>query len=323
MFKFLVRRLLQMIATLWGVTTVLFFMFRFMPGDPTAFMLSPQMTRETKQRIIERWGLNEPLWQQYIGYIQNVARLDFGQSFHSQQPVTDIIITFLPNTLILMFVALILGYVFGISLGILAGWYRGTRFENNIVISALLSQSIPSFWIAVLVLWIFSFELNIIPATGVSSIGVEQTALIDLYLSWDFWRHLIAPASVLGFAYLGYPLLIMRNSMLEVLAEDFIKMCKAKGLSEREIMFKHAARNSFLPVLTVVAINIGYAVAGSVLIETVFGWPGIGRKMVNAVLFRDYPVAQGLFMMLAGVVIIMNFVADIAYGYLDPRVRYD
>ncbi|MDY6819516.1 MAG: ABC transporter permease [Halobacteriales archaeon] len=321
--QFFVRRVGQLILTLWAVGTVLFFLFRLMPGDPTAYIISPQMDAEARQAIIASYGLNQPLHIQYIKFLENLAQLNLGRSFHSNEQVTSILLTYLPNTLILMLSAFVIAYIIGITAGVFTGWYRGSRFEKTAVFTALIGRSIPSFWTGILLLWIFGAGLGWIPQSGMTSMGANPSSFWAMVFSVDFLWHLIGPGAVLAFYYLGYPLLIMRNSMLETLAEDFIDVCRAKGLTERAIMFKHAARNAMLPVLTAAAIALGFAVGGSVLIETVFAWPGIGREMIRAVLRRDYPVAQGAFLMLASSVIIMNFVADLLYGMFDPRVTYD
>ncbi|MFO8114049.1 MAG: ABC transporter permease [Halorubrum sp.] len=323
--SFVVRRTLQLVVTLWAVGTVLFGLFRLMPGDPTSYVVSSQMTQEARRQLIESYGLNDPLYIQYIRFLENLVVLNFGQSFHSNQPVTDIIATYLPNTLVLMLTAFVIAYAIGITLGVLSGWYRGSRFERSTVITALTARSVPTFYVGLIVLWIFGATFGVIPMSGMTSLGTGggSTGFLDMVFSVDFVRHLVAPAAVLAFYYMGYPLLIMRSSMLEVLSEDFIDVCRAKGLKERTIMFKHAARNALLPIITAAAIALGYAVGGSVLIETVFAWPGIGREMVRAVLRRDFPVAQGTFIVLATTIIFLNFLADLAYGYLDPRVTYD
>ncbi|KYH24312.1 dipeptide transporter permease DppB [Halalkalicoccus paucihalophilus] len=321
--NFIIRRTIQLVVTLWAVGTVLFGLFRLMPGDPTSYVVSSQMTQEARQQLIASYGLDQPLHIQYIKFLENLIVLEFGQSFHSNEPVTDIIVTYLPNTLVLMLTAFIAAYLIGITLGVLSGWYRGSRFERSTVITALVARSVPTFYVGLIVLWIFGAGLGVIPMSGMSDLGTGGGSFLEMMFSLDFLHHLLAPALVLGFYFMGYPLLIMRSSMLEVLSEDFIDVCRAKGLKERTIMFKHAARNALLPIVTAAAIALGYAVGGSVLIETVFAWPGIGREMVRAVLRRDFPVAQGTFMVLATTIIFLNFVADLAYGYLDPRVTYD
>lgn len=321
--NFFIRRTFQLFVTLWAVATALFMLFRLMPGDPTSYIISPQMSPEVRKQIIAQYGLNDPLHIQYIRYMENLIQLDLGRSFTKKEPVMETLVTFLPNTLVLMLSAFFVAYLVGVTLGVLTGWYRGSTFEKSTVVVALVGRSIPSFWVGILVLWVFGATLGWIPMSGMTSIGTNSTGFIDRVTSLDFLHHLIAPMLVLAFYYMGYPLLIMRNSMLETLSEDFIDICRAKGLTERTIMFRHAARNAMLPVLTAAAIAVGFAIGGSVLIETVFGWPGIGREMIRAVLRRDYPVAQGTFLVLAFAVVFMNFIADLLYGVLDPRVTYE
>ena len=321
--NFFVRRTVQMVVTLWAIATALFGLFRLMPGDPTSYIISPQMTPEVRRQIIDSYGLNDPLWVQYLRFIENLATLNLGRSFNSNEPVADIVTTYLPNTLVLMLTAFFFAYLVGVTMGVLTGWYRGTDFEKSSVVVALVGRSVPSFWVGILVIWVFGATLGLIPLSGMTSIGSQPESFWAMVFSLDFLHHMVAPVVVLAFYYMGYPLLIMRNSMLETLSEDFIDICRAKGLTDRAIMFRHAARNALLPVLTAAAIAVGYAVGGSVLIETVFGWPGIGREMIRAVLRRDFPVAQGTFLVLATSVVFMNFVADLLYGVLDPRVTYD
>jgi peptide/nickel transport system permease protein len=321
--NFFVRRTVQLVVTLWAIASALFMLFRLMPGNPTSYIISPQMTPEVRRQIIASYGLNDPLWVQYVRYIENLATLDLGRSFQTNAEVSSIVLNYLPNTLVLMFTALILAYAMAIPLGVMTGWYRGSRFEKTTVVTALVGRSVPSFWVGILVIWVFGANLGIIPLSGMTSIGTEPAGFLDMVTSVDFLHHMVAPVLVLAFYYMGYPLLIMRNSMLETLSEDFIDICRAKGLSERAVMFRHAARNAMLPVITAAAIAVGFAVGGSVLIETVFGWPGIGREMIRAVLRRDYPVAQGTFLVLALSVVFMNFVADLLYGVFDPRVTYE
>jgi peptide/nickel transport system permease protein len=312
-----------MLVTLWAVGTVLFFLFRLMPGDPTAYILAPGMDAETRAQIIANYGLNEPLHIQYIKFFQNALMLDFGRSFHTNEPVAQVIVNYLPNTLVLMLTAYVLAYSVGITAGVFAGWNRGSNFERGGVFVALMGRSIPRFWVGIVVLWIFGAWLGVIPMSGMRSMGTVPGSFLDTILSLDFLWHMIGPVLTLGFYFTGYPLLIMRNSMLETLSQDYITLARAKGLSERQVMFNHGARNAMLPVITAAAIAFGFAVGGQVLVEEVFGWPGIGREMIRAVLRRDYPVAQATFLVLASSVIFMNFIADILYGFFDPRVTYD
>lgn len=321
--NFVIRRFGQLVVTLWIIATMLFAMFRLMPGDPTSYVVSGDMTPEQRAALIESYGLNEPLYIQYVEFLRSLVTLNFGVSFHSRRAVSDIISIYLPHTLLLMLTAFVIAYTLGVVFGVVAAWTRGQGSEKGLVVLALIQRSFPSFWVGLIALWIFGAQLELIPMSGMTSGDFNPDSTFEMVTSTDFLKHLMTPAAVLGFYFMGYPLLLMRNNMLEVLGEDFIDVCRAKGLSERAVMFKHAARNALLPVVTAAAIALGYAVGGSVLIETVFGWPGIGREMIRAVLRRDYPTAQGTFVVLASAVVIMNFAADLVYGWLDPRVTYD
>ncbi len=321
--NYAIRRTGQLLFTIWVIGTVLFAMFRMMPGDPTAFIVDTQMDPEQQQALIERYGLDAPMHVQYYEFFMQILTLDLGLSFHSRRPVSDIIAIYLPNTLVLMLTAFLLAYVFGVTAGVIAAWMRGSNREKGLVVIALIQRSFPTFWVGLVVLWVFGAYLDVIPMSGMTSRDHRAESFFSMILTLDFLWHLMAPAVVLAFYAMGYPLLLMRNNMLEVLSEDFIDVCRAKGLRERTVMFKHAARNALLPIVTAAAIAVGYAVGGAVLVETVFSWPGLGREMVRAVVRRDYPVAQGTFILLAGTVVFMNFVADLLYSWLDPRVTYD
>lgn len=320
--SYTVKRFIQFVVTIWALITTIFIGFRVMPGDPTAYIVSPYLDADARQQIIANYGLNEPLYIQYLKFIESVLNGNLGYSFHSNQPVADIIATYLPASLVLMLVATLIAYSIGIIFGVYAGWNRGSAGEKGVVLTALTGRSFPAFWTGIVGLWMFGSYLGWLPMTGMSNIGGGKEPLIQLMFTVEFWRHMILPVLVLSFYYMGYPLLIMRSSMLDVVGEEYINLCRAKGLSERAIMFRHAARNAMLPTITASAIAIGFAVGGNVLVETVFGWPGIGRELVNSVLRRDYPVAQGIFLVFSAVVVFMNLVADLVYGWFDPRVTY-
>jgi peptide/nickel transport system permease protein len=319
--NYLARRIVMMAVSLFVVITILFFLFRMAPGDPLAAMVSPRMTEEVKQRVIERFGLNEPLWKQYLLYLEGAVQADFGVSFYYNRPVRAIVADRLINTLSLMLSAFAVSYLIGTYAGAVLGWIRGTDMERGLMLGILLMRSTPVFWTGMVVLYIFSFQLGWFPIGGMRGVTASYSGPVSKLLSVDFLYHLVLPVFTLSTYYTGLPLLLMRNNLLEVLSEDYIKTAKAKGLSSRRVMIHHAARNALLPVVTAFAIAIGFAVGGQVLIETVFSWPGLGREMVKASLRSDYPVAQGSFALLSVIVISMNFVADLAYTYLDPRVR--
>lgn len=319
--KYVARRLLLMVASLFVVITILFFLFRLVPGGPMAAMMSPRMTPEVQQRIAEQYGMNEPLWKQYFLYVWNILHLDFGSSFYYSQSVTSLIADRFLNTMSLMLTAFLVAYVLGIYLGAHLGWIRGTGKERAGMVTVLFLRSMPVFWTGMIVLYVFAFKLDLFPIGGMRSVTANYSGPVEKFLSLDFLYHLVLPVLALSVYYMGLPLLLMRNNLLELLSQDYINTARAKGLSNRRILFHHAVRNAILPVVTAFAIAIGFAVGGQVLIETVFSWPGLGRAMVKASLRSDYPVAQAAFILLSAIVIVMNFVADIAYTYLDPRVR--
>lgn len=321
--EFVVRRIAQLILTFWVFVTILFVLFRAAPGDPTSMYVTQGMSPAAREATIERLGLNRPLHTQYVDYIGQLLSGDFGTSFRYNEPVWDILVVKFWNTIILMGSALVLAYVLGITFGALLGWYRGTTFERGGIVVALMARSSPEFWTGIIVLSIFSFWLGLFPSGGMRAIGTETGSFVGRYLAWDFVYHMILPMMAGAIYYMATPMLLMRNTMLDVLKADFIEIKKAEGLPEHQILFRHAARNSVLPLVTVMAIVSGTAIGGSLIIETVFNWPGMGREMVESIHYNDYPVAMGTFFLMGSVVIMMNFVADLAYGYLDPRVQYD
>ena len=322
--EYVVRRLLQLVLTLWAFVTVLFVLFRMVPGDPTTQFVMQYPTPEEREARIEELGLNEPLYVQYYEYLSQLLRGEFGDSAHYREPVGEIIFPFFLNTIVLMFTALLIAYTIGVLFGAAMGWYRGSRFERGGIVAVLVARSSPEFWIGIILVWVFVFQLGLLPRSGIGSYGGELTLnFVDRYVNVDFLRHLILPALTGAIFYMATPALLMRNTMLEVLKADFIEIKKAEGLPERTVLYKHAARNSILPLVTVVAIATGAAMGGSVIIETVFNWPGIGREMVASVQRNDYPMAMATFFLMGTAVIVMNFVADMAYLYLDPRVKYE
>ena len=321
--QFVARRVAQLVVTYWVFVTILFILFRAAPGDPTSMFVSQGMSAEARQQTIKRLGLDEPLYVQYLEYISQLLTGEFGISFRYNEPVWDILVIKFWNTILLMGAALVLAYVIGITVGSLLGWYRGTYFERGGIIVALMARSSPEFWTGIIVLAVFSFWLGIFPSGGMRTVGTQTGSFLGRYLAWDFIYHMILPMIAGAIYYMATPMLLMRNTMLDVLKSDFIEIKKAEGLSENRILFRHAARNSVLPVVTVIALVSGTAIGGSLVIETVFNWPGMGREMVQSINYNDYPVAMGTFFSMGSVVIMMNFFADIAYGILDRRVKYD
>lgn len=321
--SFLLSRLLQTALVLWVVATLLFLIFRLMPGDPLVAYIDPTFTEELEQTLRRQFGLDQPLHVQYAVYLRNLVRGEFGRSFFSREPVSQVVWQVLPNTLVLTLSALLLAYTVGILGGATLAAKRGSWVETWGIPGVLATRAAPEFWVGMLALAIFSFNLNWFPSSGTTNPGTVYTGWWAQVFSWDFLRHLTLPALTLALYLQGLPTLLMRSTMLEVMDEDFITFCRMRGLPERTILLRHAARNALLPVVTAFALGIGYSIGGNVIIENVFSWPGLGRTLVRAVAAKDYPVAQAAFFIIALVMILMNFVADLLYSLLDPRVSYE
>jgi peptide/nickel transport system permease protein len=321
MRTFIFIRILTAIFTLYAVTTLMFFMFRFVPGDPTTMFIQENLSEENIARQKALWGLDKPLWYQYVFYMKNLVTGDFGVSFLENRPVLTLISSKIWNTISLMapatFVTVLLGGMFGAFIG----WRRGSRIEKWTVVSNLILRSMPVYWMGIILLMIFSYKLGLTPSGEMRTPGTPETSFLQTYLCWDFLYHLLLPLATVILYNVGGPLLLMRSSMIEVKGEDFLEFLRAKGLRERNIVHR-AARNAILPMVTYIAVWVGFLFEGQVLVETIFAWPGIGREIVRGILSFDYPIVQGAFFILALVVIVMNLLTDVLYGYLDPRIVY-
>lgn len=318
--KYILKRLTLTAFALWVVITILFLMFRLLPGDPGTSMVALDMPQEVRQRIRMRFGLTEPLYVQYYKYMINLVQGDLGISFRYMTPVTNLLIDKTLNTLALTMTSMMLAFIVGPLIGAFLAWNRGTSTDTMGILLTLVFRSMPAFWVGMIALMIFSFQLGWFPTGGMRSASYSsQGALFARYLSADFLWHLALPLTVSTLYYISLPVFIMRNSMIEILGADFIQLARAQGIPEHRILFGHAARNSLLPVVHLAAVALGFAFGGSVIIETIFSWPGVGRLMWTAVTEQDYPLAQGAFLMLSTVIMTMNFFADVISVYIDPR----
>ena len=319
---YLAQRLLLAALTTLVLASLMFVLFRLLPGDPSMTVLSPALDPRVQQDLRQRFGLDRPLAEQYVVYMAQLLRGDLGVSFQSGAPVSRVILERLPSTLFLMVPALLLAYALGISVGAYLAWKRGSRLDLLVTAGSILFRSAPIFWVAILFILAFAVKIPLFPTGHMRTPGQEAEGLWETYVSLDYLHHLVLPLTCMAIYYGCYPLLVMRTAMLEVLGEDFIEHCRARGLSERRVLYCHALRASLLPVATSVSLLAAYAVAGSVLLETVFSWPGLGRLMVRAVVDSDYPVAQGAFLLIGILAVLGNLIADVLYGFLDPRIRY-
>lgn len=321
MQAFIFRRTLYTLMTLFAVATILFFIFRMLPGDPTAQVISPALDEAAQARLRQAYGLDKPLHQQYLLYLKNMATLEWGRSFATSRPVYEMVAYRFWNTIFLMGAGLAFTLVIAIGLGMVMAWRRNGMLDVGATVTALIMQSAPPFVTGILLLMGLSYRLDLFPTGGMLSPGIPLQSGFGLLLSADFLHHLVLPTITVGVYYLATPMLIMRDSMLELLGSDFIELAQAKGLRPAAVMIRHAARNALLPVITVSSVMVGFAIGGQVIVEQVFSWPGMGQLMVQAASSRDYPVAQATFLLLAVLVIFLNLLADISYGFLDPRVK--
>ena len=320
--RFVATRLLHSLFVLWSVVTILFLMFRLMPGNPLASYINETLNEEQQQELIRSFGLDRSLWEQYVIYLANLLRGELGLSFHQRTPVIDIVFGVLPNTLALTFAGVLLAYAFGVTVGAYLAWKRGTWIEGVAIPVVLATRAAPELWVGMVLLAVFSFSLGWLPAGGANSAGAFYGSEFARMTSLDFLRHLALPAITMALYLQGLPLLLMRSTMLDVMHEEFITMARMKGFSQWRIVIRHAARNAMLPVVTAFALGLGATISNNVVIEVVFSWPGLGRLLVQAVSTSDYPLAQGAFLLIAMVLIAMNLVADLLYTLLDPRVSH-
>mgnify|MGYP002713048495 CR=1 FL=1 len=315
-------KLAQFIFVLWAVVTILFLIFRLMPGNPLAAYIDPTFTQEQQAELLRQFGLDRPLYEQYFIYLGNVLQGELGDSFFYRAPVWQLVWDVFPNTVLLTVTALVVAYIAGILGGSLLAWKRGTRIEAAAIPMVLTTRGMPDFWLGMIMLAVFAFSLGWFPSGGSLSAGATFDNWFDRYTSADFLSHLALPVITLAIYLHGLPLLLMRSNMLDVLEDDFVTMARIKGLSEWTVIVRHAARNALLPLATAFAFTVGSTIASSVVIETVFSWPGLGRLLVKAVSAGDYPLAQGAFLLIAIIIITMNLVADMLYSLLDPRVAH-
>lgn len=323
MTRFLVRRFLQMIPLLIGISILVFLIIRLAPGDPTSVYIDPNKpppSAEDLERLRTDLGLNDPLPIQYMHWLTNMLQGDLGFSLSGRRPVLDEVGDRLPNTALLGVAALIVTAVISIPVGILSALYRYTFLDYLVTLLSFLGLSIPGFVIALFLIQIFAVQLGWLPTTGMRNVRED-------YEGWratlDVAEHLILPTIALSLSSIARWVRFQRSSLLDVLSQDYMRTAYAKGLPQRLVLWGHALRNSLLPMITLVGLSIPMLVSGAFIIEYVFGWPGMGRLAVNAALRRDYPVIMGVTMISALFIVLGNFVADIAYHWADPRIRYE
>jgi peptide/nickel transport system permease protein len=317
---YLIARSVQSAVTAFLVISFNFFLFRVLPGDPVQLLTREWLfDPESRLALLRLYGLDKPLYMQYFIYIWNIFRGDWGLSFVYRVNVLNLVIERLLNTALLVGPALVLAIVVGVGLGILSA-SKGGKVDAACLSFSALSWAAPTFWVGMILLMVFSVMLRLFPISGMTTAGVTYASSVDRVL--DMVPHMILPLATLMLVLLGEYAFIMRESVMGVLGEDYILTAKAKGASRSRILRRYVLPNSILPIISLIAIRMGLVVAGTIQVETIFGWPGMGLLIFDSLLMRDYPVLQGIFLLVCLVVIFANLVADLLYAYVDPRVKY-
>lgn len=305
MSTYLLRRALVLIPMVFIISAIVFGAIRLIPVDPAELVVGPYASMEQRELARQKLGLDQPIPLQYLTYLRNALQGDLGRSLKSGKEVTLLIRDTLPNTLLLGGVALVVAYGVAIPLGVMAAVRQNTLLDQLAMGFALLGIAVPPFWLGLILILVFAVGLHWLPATGSGS-----------------WQHVILPALTLGLEGTALTARMTRSSMLEVLRQDYVRAARAKGLRDRQVVFLHAMKNALIPIISLLGLRMGWVVGGAVIVETVFAWPGIGRLLVEGILNRDYPVVQGVLVMLGASVMIANLIADGLYTLADPRIRY-
>ena len=304
MKSYLLRRLWQSLLVIFGVSVVVFLILH-LTGDPAALMLPPDATAEDIAKFRHDMGFDDPVAVQYVRFLKGAVRGDFGQSIRHGEPAMGLVVERLPATFELAGAGLVIALALAIPAGIVSAVRRNTSIDYISTVVALLGQAMPTFWLGIMLILVFSVRLNWLPSSGRGDV-----------------EHLILPAITLGLFTTARITRLTRSGMLEVLGQDYIRTARAKGMGEPPVVWKHALKNAAIPIVTIVGIELGTLLGGSVITETIFAWPGVGRLSVQAIFNRDYPVVQAAVFLLASTFVLVNFFVDVIYTYLDPRIRF-
>ena len=307
MLRYIARRLLVSVVVLWGVSTLVFAMMHMLPGDPVELMLARSGgSAATIASIRQQLGLDQPLAVQYARFFGNALQGDLGRSIATGMKVTDMIASQFPSTLELAVAGMAVALLLGVSLGMIAALKHNTWIDNACVAISVVGVSMPVFWLGLVLIQVFAAGLHWLPATGEGDL-----------------KHLMLPALVLGFCSAGSIARLLRATMLDVLGLDYVRTGRAKGLAEKTVVLRHVVRNALIPVVTMVGLQAGFLLGGTVVVETIFGRRGLGQMTINAILWKDFPVVQGAVLVIAVTYVLVNLMVDLSYGLLDPRIRYE
>jgi len=312
--RYIIRRLIHSIFIIWGVATLVFFGLRAVPGDPVVQFLGPEYTPEAAEAIRHKLGLDEPLHIQYVKWMGNILTGDLGDSIATGETVEQAIRSGFPKTMSIAIVSFALALAIAIPTGIIAALKRNSWIDYCVSVIAFIGVSMPSFWFGIILIILFAVRLGWLPAIGYTSITDSP---------WDWFKHLLLPGLAVGAGFAAILMRFVRAGLLEVLGSDYVRTARAKGLNERAVIIRHALRNALIPVVTIAGIQLALLLSGTVVIEIVFSIRGLGRILVGAILDKDYPIVQGVILLVSVIFVGANLVVDIIYTFLDPRIRYE
>ncbi|MGZ0148059.1 nickel ABC transporter permease [Kribbella sp. WER1] len=304
MAAYVVRRLVFSLFVLWGAVTIIFVVLRLVPGDPAYIMLGPDADQAQVAALRAQLGLDHSLIQQYATYLANVVHLDFGRSFRLNADSMSLVLQRVPATIQLASAALLLSLLIGLPLGVVAALRAHSWVDRTISVFSLMGQSTPSFWLGIVLILVFARGFKVLPSAGSGT-----------------WSHLVLPTITLALPFLAILVRLTRSGLLEVVHEGYVQTARAKGLGEGTVVLVHALRNALIPIVTVVGLQFGALLGGTVIVETVFAWPGVGRLLIDSIGRRDYGVVQASILLVATIFVVINLLVDLLYGFLDPRVR--
>ncbi|HAX62076.1 MAG TPA: diguanylate cyclase [Elusimicrobia bacterium] len=322
MISYIFRRLLLTIPVLFGITVITFLVMHLSPGKPTDVLtdMNQKITADAKQRLTTIYGLDKPVHIQYFLWLKRLVKFDFGKSFKDDRPVIKKIAERLPATLLLNFLSIIFIFAIAIPIGVISSVKKDTVFDKITTVTVFFGFSVPTFWLAILLMIFFGLHLGWLPVSGFRSINFDELTFLEKFT--DIAKHLVLPVFVSAFTGIAGLSRYTKSAMLEVLHQDYIRTARAKGLPESTVIFKHALRNALIPVVTIVGLTIPDLIGGSFIFETIFAWPGMGRLGYEAIMSRDYPVIMAVGTIVAILTLLGNLIADITYAYVDPRIRY-
>ncbi|MBM7856068.1 peptide/nickel transport system permease protein [Desulfohalotomaculum tongense] len=333
MLRYMLKRILMLVPVLLGVSLFVFLVLHLFTTDPAMMMLGQHGTNEQAEALRESLGLNDPIYVQFGRFVWDLLHGDFGRSLMTRAPVLEEILARFPATVELALAAIFIATVVGVTVGVISAVKQYSIFDYLSMIGALLGVSMPIFWLGLMMIIIFSLTLHWLPVNGRIDIGMEPVHITGLYVldsiltqDWESLKsalkHLVMPATALASYSMAIIARMTRSTMLEIIRQDYIRTARAKGLKETVVTYKHALRNALIPVITVIGLQMGVLMGGAVLTETVFSWPGIGGRLVDAIMASDYPMVQGTVIFTATVFVVVNLVVDLLYAWLDPRIKY-